>query len=452
MLISCENCQSFMFMVYIFCEQHVCTKVHMHVHPTNSKWQLIHQRMSSFKSSVLYLSFLSLHAYLLSDPPLCVVYTLHLLSSSPLYSLSLCTSSTCRERNLFHLIFISPFLPHLISSQGAGKWGKEKARVKNGVFIHVVPPFLLRICRLFCRKGEFVAHIWEKKSRGKKLSGGVRDGTEQQGTKTGERESGRDFFLKGCQAMSSERKDGTWRERKNAEVSDLFISLKKVTVVYQLTIHSCYCTSLSPFVCYSVFHPIFLPLSPLERAFRTALPIYCNSPSSFFPFPHFPFSSPCISFLNQIYMGFCRTPCLSLFSLSFKHSLMFSSTTVTAFYLDISKPRRSLSPGKMSQLYTWCWAHSCARLCVCVCLLPCLYWRMCVGHLFHEVFWCPEASLRRTPFISSALCCQLLTTVILLSRECLHFYICVCLHEFGIVHTWTRINNWLRWKCSHYRH
>lgn len=41
------------------------------------------------------------------------------------------------------------------------------------------------------------------------LSGGVRDGTEQQGTKTGERESESDFFLKGCQAMSSERKEGT---------------------------------------------------------------------------------------------------------------------------------------------------------------------------------------------------------------------------------------------------
>lgn len=308
-----------------------------------------------------------------------------------------------------------------------------------------MPPLLPEgwVCRTYLRKKEsgkkaqWRSERWYRTAGNKNRRERVRKGF---------------FFLKGCQAMSSERKDGTWRERKNAEVSDLFISLKKVTVVYQLTIHSCYCTSLSPFVCYSVFHPIFLPLSPLERAFRTALPIYCNSPSSFFPFPHFPFSSPCISFLNQIYMGFCRTPCLSLFSLSFKHSLMFSSTTVTAFYLDISKPRRSLSPGKMSQLYTWCWAHSCARLCVCVCLLPCLYWRMCVGHLFHEVFWCPEASLRRTPFISSALCCQLLTTVILLSRECLHFYICVCLHEFGIVHTWTRINNWLRWKCSHYRH
>lgn len=119
-----------------------------------------------------------------------------------------------------------------------------------------------------------LSHISERKRVGekKKLSGGVRDGTEQRGTKTGERESESDFFfLKGCQAMSSERKEGTRGERKNAEVSDLFISLKKVTVVYQLTIHSCYCTSLSPSVCYSVFHSIFLPLSPLERAFRSGL-------------------------------------------------------------------------------------------------------------------------------------------------------------------------------------
>lgn len=45
-------------------------------------------------------------------------------------------------------------------------------------------------------------------------------------------------FLKSCQVMSSQRKEGTERERRNAEVSNLFISLKKVTVVYQLTIHS----------------------------------------------------------------------------------------------------------------------------------------------------------------------------------------------------------------------
>lgn len=43
-----------------------------------------------------------------------------------------------------------------------------------------------------------LSHISEKKRVGeKKLSGGVRDGTEQQGTKTGERESGRDFFFEG---------------------------------------------------------------------------------------------------------------------------------------------------------------------------------------------------------------------------------------------------------------
>lgn len=69
---------------------------------------------------------------------------------------------------------------------------------------------------------------------------------------------------------------------------------------------------------------------------QAALPIYCNSPSSFLSFPRFPFSSARISFLNQIYMGFCG-PSLSFSLFALKHPLMFSSTTVTAFNLDISK-------------------------------------------------------------------------------------------------------------------
>lgn len=88
----------------------------------------------------------------------------------------------------------------------------------------------------------------------------------------------------------------------------------------------------------------------------------------------FPFSSACISFLNQIYMGFCRPPSLSL---SFKHSLMFSSTTVTAFYLDISKARSFLSKKNVSIVHMVLDLFMC--LSVCVCVIPCLYSRMCVG-------------------------------------------------------------------------
>lgn len=65
----------------------------------------------------------------------------------------------------------------------------------------------------------------------------------------------------------------------------------------------------------------------------------------------FLFHLPAFPFSIKYTWAFAGRPVFLSF-LSFKHSLMFSSTTVTAFYLDISKPRRSLSPGKMSQLYT----------------------------------------------------------------------------------------------------
>lgn len=274
MLISCENCQSFIFMVYIFCEQHVCTKVHMHVHPTNSKWQLIHQRMSSFKSSVLYLSadfpFLSLHAYLLSDPPLCVVYTLHLLFSS-LFSFPLYLFYMSGKKSLsFDFYFPLPSSSNLVTRRwqvrkrkgACEKWGLYSCC--STLSSSYMPPLLPEgwVCRTYLREKESGKKAQRRSERWYRTAGNKN-----------RRERVRKwcFFLKGCQAMSSERKEGTWGERKNAEVSDLFISLKKVTVVYQLTIHSSYCTSLSPSVCYSVFHPIFLPLSPLERAFRSGL-------------------------------------------------------------------------------------------------------------------------------------------------------------------------------------
>lgn len=150
--------------------------------------------------------------------------------------------------------------------------------MENGVFIHVVLLFLLLICRFFSffflAGRASLSHISEKKKKKiKKCRGGVGDGTEQRGTEK-ERESENDFFffLKGCQAVSSQRKEGTRGERKNAEVSNLFISLKKVTVVYQLTIHSGCCTSLRlPSLCLLFCLSVYFPPSPLERAFRSGL-------------------------------------------------------------------------------------------------------------------------------------------------------------------------------------
>lgn len=45
------------------------------------------------------------------------------------------------------------------------------------------------------------------------------------------------LYLKSCQAMSSEKKEGMRREEEYRGVTSVYLP-KKVTVVYQLTIHS----------------------------------------------------------------------------------------------------------------------------------------------------------------------------------------------------------------------
>lgn len=66
---------------------------------------------------------------------------------------------------------------------------------------------------LFLPEGQVCRTYLRGEKTQKKLSGGVRDGTEQQGTER-ERKSESDFFLKGCQAMSSQRKE---RDKRREE-------------------------------------------------------------------------------------------------------------------------------------------------------------------------------------------------------------------------------------------
>lgn len=94
------------------------------------------------------------------------------------------------------------------------------------------------------------------------------------------------------------------------------------------------------------------PYSLQAAAFSLPYPKTCfhKRPRQFtvtYPSSFFSFSTGCISFLNQI-CTFTNPPfsvlCYPLSSsVSFKDSLMFSSATVTPFYLDISKLRRSLT-------------------------------------------------------------------------------------------------------------
>lgn len=200
--------------------------------PTNSKWQLItrflHQRMSSFKSSVLYLSadfpFLSLHAYLLSDPPLCVVYTLHLLFSS-LFSFLLYLFYMSGKKSLsFDFYFPLPSSSNLVTRRwqvrkrkgACEKWGLYSCC--STLSSSYMPPLLPEgwVCRTYLREKE--------SGKKKKLSGGVRDGTEQQGTKTGERESESDFFFEGLSGhVEWEKRRDMRREEECGGVRSVYL-------------------------------------------------------------------------------------------------------------------------------------------------------------------------------------------------------------------------------------
>lgn len=74
---------------------------------------------------------------------------------------------------------------------------------------------------------------------------------------------------------------------------------------------------------------------------------------------------------------------------------------------------------------------------------------MCVGLPFHELFRCPKALLRITPFILSAYCFQVWQQSLFVC-VCMSVVVCVYVwtRPFEIAHVSTRINNWLRWKYS----
>lgn len=89
-------------------------------------------------------------------------------------------------------------------------------------------PFLC--CCGCCLKDEFLSHETEERNRwALKKHTGLRDGSGSHNVI---------FVLKACQAVSSGRKEGTSGKRMvgDAKVSNLFISGRKVTVAYQLTI------------------------------------------------------------------------------------------------------------------------------------------------------------------------------------------------------------------------
>lgn len=119
---------------------------------------------------------------------------------------------------------------------------------------------------------------------------------------------------------------------------------------------------------------------------------------------------------------------------------MFSSTTVTAFYLDISKPRRSLSRKNVSIVRMVLGLFMCRSVCVCV-TLP-LFKNVCRPSIFAKYSDALRRLLKITQFILSACWCQLWQQSLC---ACLSVFTC---GHFQIPHVWTRINNWLCWKYS----
>lgn len=196
------------------------------------------------------------------------------------------------------------------------KWGPSSCN----------PPFFppLLMCCFFFARSKSLMHFTER-GRGKK--GNVKNDREQQGT-----DLQKCFFfpffssfwrvVRPCQAKENR---GQEEKKKRAEVSNLFISPKKVTIVYQLTIHFGCSTSVLGLLPLIVSFTLFLSLPSYSRTCFQKRP--CQFAVTlvhlFLSFPHFPFRLPAFSFYIKCTWAFfsrtppthTHTPSFSLFSL-----------------------------------------------------------------------------------------------------------------------------------------
>lgn len=128
------------------------------------------------------------------------------------------------------------------------------------------------------------------------------------------------------------------------EVSNLFISLKKVTVVYQLTIHPGFCTSLRlPSLCLLSRPSLHLPPSPPRACSQEQAHQFTVTPNHLFSLSSFSF------FISLHFLSQSNTHELSQISLSLlfvKHALLFPPLLSQRFMVTFPKPRCSFSPGK----------------------------------------------------------------------------------------------------------
>lgn len=105
-----------------------------------------------------------------------------------------------------------------------------------------------------CLKGKFVSHIRENSGKTlQKHERLYRTGEKREGVRvTFNFKSDSSNFFKGCQAVSKTKgREGA----RNMEVSNLFISLKKVTVIFQLCLSVLFCSSLVLITLFSPSYP-----------------------------------------------------------------------------------------------------------------------------------------------------------------------------------------------------
>lgn len=144
-------------------------------------------------------------------------------------------------------------------------------------------------------------------------------------------------------------------------MSNLFISKKKVTVVYQLTIHFGFSTSLRDPLPLIFFHSIVLPPSSIERASEAVLPIYCNYTSSFLSFPHF---------LSQSNIHGLLHPSSFFFSFSLSNILSCFLLLLSRHFILTFQKRGALSPGENVSIVhnmLGLFLYSSLRMRVCMC-------------------------------------------------------------------------------------
>ena len=287
--------------------------------------------------------------------------------------------------------------------------------------------FFFLICQFFRQKGEFVAHISEDKSR-RKCGGGAGDGSEQRGNGAEERVRKWFFFLKSCQAMSSQRKE---RDKRRGEecrgVKSVY--LPKESDSRLPANNPSRLPHSSPWLP-RLFHSIPLPRSLLPRACFQRRPcqftvtlhhLFSLFLIFLFHLPAFPLS------IKHTWTSSGPPPPLSLFSFLWNIRSCFLPPLSQHFILTFQNwgtlsRSLSLSPVKHVSIVHMLFGCVCVCLCVCVCVTAII--QSC-AQVLHFMKYCD--ALRRRSESHHSYCLHAVVNSDNNRSACVCFCVCVCL-------------------------